>query len=133
MAFLQISFCHAQNVFCPMYLSQVKAMFWTNIELISVSSGPLYSSRVFSARFSLLMFIGSIVNSFSTVRQASRIFHSMSIMAQQHSTRFWPTCQSFFWCSDILVVKFCCVCPTKMDPHPLHFISCTTWDFRSLL
>ena len=78
----------------------------------NVSSRLLYSSRVFSAGFRLPMYIASIIISVSTVRQASRIFHSVSFMAPRYSTRCWPTCESFFWCSVILVVTCRLVCPT---------------------
>ena len=78
------------------------------------------------------MYIVSIVITFSTVRQASRIFHSMSLVPPQHSTIYGRTCESFFRCFVILVVTCRLVCPTLMDTHPLHFFSYTTWDFKSL-
>ena len=56
---------------------------------------PLYSSRQFSAGFNLLIYIASMVMSFSAARQAGRIFYSKSLLEPLKSTRFRTTCESF--------------------------------------
>ena len=87
---------------------------------------PFCSSLVFSPGFSSLIFIASMVLSFSTVRQSSRTFHSRSLVEPLHSTIWRITCESFLWWSDV-VVTCQLVCSTKMDLQPIHFISDKKW------
>ena len=53
--------------------------------------------------YMFLIYIASIVISFSTPRHASRISHSICAVVQ-HSTRCCPTGESFVWCSEILLM-----------------------------
>ena len=70
------------------------------------------------------MYIASMAMSFSALRQASRIFDSISFAEPLHSTRCWPTCESFFWCSDIQVLTCPLECPNRWIS--IHYISSHT-------
>ena len=81
-----------RKIFFELFFFLVRIMIWTN-KLDWVP--PSYSFREFSHRINLLMYIASMVMSFSTMQQTPRIFHSTSCADSPFSARCWPTWESF--------------------------------------